>query len=1292
MFEENLFHLALEQPAAERGAFLDKMCGDDPALRQRVEALLHAHENPDDFLAPQPRAPQEQTVDEPRLAERPGSRVGPYKLLQQIGEGGMGVVFMAEQTEPVRRRVALKVIKPGMDTRQVVARFEAERQALALMDHPNIAKVLDAGATDSGLPYFVMELVKGDPITKYCDEHRLTPQQRLELFIPVCQAVQHAHQKGIIHRDLKSSNVLIALYDGKPVPKVIDFGVAKAVGGGLTDKTLFTDFGAVVGTLEYMSPEQAEPNQLDIDTRSDLYALGVLLYELLTGTTPFERKRLRAAALLECLRIIREEEPQKPSTRLSTAEQLPSVAANRGLEPKKLTGVVRGDLDWIVMKCLEKDRNRRYETANGLAMDVQRYLADEPVLASSPSATYRLRKFARRHKAGLLTTMAATLVLLLAAGGIGWVLWDRAARDTARRVDLAGRMVDTEKAVLPALAKADQLSEQAAAMPLESSKEADAALVVWQQASDALGQAEAALRAGVSDELLGQQVEKSLGRIAQATERAEQRRSQALRREKLFRDLDDARMALATNKEGHFDFAGAAARYAAAFAAFGLEVQPGQSEVLAQRFRDEEPAVRDALIVALDYWAYCERTSLKADLIAIARAADQDAWRQEYRRAVAERDVAALVRLSGEARHLMLPPTSLDRLAHALFESDRRAEAQDLLRWARGLHPTDFWIALNLGTYLEQESASVAVDLEERIGCYRVAVALRPDASAAHYMIGVALYGKNQLDDAIAEYNKAIALDPKFAPAHNNLGIALYVKNQLDDAIAEYNKAIALNPKDAGAHGNLGAALAAKKQLDDAIVEYHKAIALDPKLASAHGGLGIALKAKNQLDDAITELQEAIDLKPEDASAHCNLGLALKAKNQLDDAIAEYHKAIALDPKFASAHGSLGTALAAKNQIDDAIAEFHKAIALDPKDALAHCNLGSALHDKNQLDDAIAEYHKAIALDPKFALTHYSLGNALKAKGQTNDAIAEFHKAIALDPKFAPSHINLGDALAATNQLDAAIAEFHKAIALDPKDPGAHNNLGNILQDKNRLDDAIAEYHKAIVLDPKHTNAYGALGQALLRKGLFEDARTNTQKTLDLLPEKDQRRQFALRQRDQCDALLALEAKLPDVLAGKAQPKDNRERLGLIQVCRLQQRHAAAAKLYGDAFIADGKLADDLNAFHRYNAACSAAMAASGQGTDADKLDDQERTRLRKQALEWLRADLDLWNKRLPDAKPPDRQARLQALMHWQDDADLAGIRDKDAVAKLPAEEQETCKQLWADVAEVLKKAQEKPK
>jgi serine/threonine protein kinase/tetratricopeptide (TPR) repeat protein len=411
---ESVFAAALQKPAADRAAYLDQACVDDSELRQRVEDLLRAQAAAGSFLEPPPAPSLAQTIDTP-VAERPGTVLGCYKLLEQIGEGGFGVVFMAEQQQPVRRKVALKVLKPGMDTRQVIARFEAERQALALMDHPNIAKVLEAGQTATGRPYFVMDLVKGQPITDYCDQNQLTPRERLELFVHVCQAVQHAHQKGIIHRDLKPSNVLVTLHDGTPVPKIIDFGIAKALGQQLTDKTLYTGFAQLVGTPLYMSPEQAALSGLDVDTRSDIYSLGVLLYELLTGTTPFDRERLHQAGYEELRRIIREEEPPRPSTRISTLGQAATAASmQRKSDPKRLSQLCRGELDWIVMKCLEKDRNRRYETASALAADVQRYLHDEPVHACPPSAWYRLRKLARRRKAALTT--AALLAGMLVVG------------------------------------------------------------------------------------------------------------------------------------------------------------------------------------------------------------------------------------------------------------------------------------------------------------------------------------------------------------------------------------------------------------------------------------------------------------------------------------------------------------------------------------------------------------------------------------------------------------------------------------------------------------------------------------------------------------------------------------------------------------------------------------------------------------------------------------------------------------------------------------------------------------
>jgi serine/threonine protein kinase/predicted negative regulator of RcsB-dependent stress response len=438
---DTLFAQAIEIASPEeRALFLEKACASDLELRREVENLVRDHFRAGEFLA-RPAAHIVVTVDDP-IRERPGTVIGPYKLLEQIGEGGMGLVFVAEQQQPVRRRVALKVIKPGMDSRQVIARFEAERQALAMMDHANIAKVLDGGATPEGRPYFVMELVKGTPITDYCDQHRLTTRQRLELFLDVCQAVQHAHQKGIIHRDLKPSNVLVSLHDVTPVVKIIDFGVAKAIGGRLTDKTLYTQLTQLIGTPMYMSPEQAGLSDLDVDTRSDVYSLGVLLYELLTGTTPFDSETLKQAGYDEMRRMIREDEPPRPSTRLSTIQQatLFTIAERRGLEPRRLSQQLRGELDWIVMKALEKDRSRRYESASALAADVQRYLDDEPVQACPPSAGYRFRKFARRNKVTLVTAGLVASALLI---GTAVSVWQAVEANAARK--LAGERLENEQ-------------------------------------------------------------------------------------------------------------------------------------------------------------------------------------------------------------------------------------------------------------------------------------------------------------------------------------------------------------------------------------------------------------------------------------------------------------------------------------------------------------------------------------------------------------------------------------------------------------------------------------------------------------------------------------------------------------------------------------------------------------------------------------------------------------------------------------------------------------------------------
>lgn len=507
---EEIFCAALEVAPEEREAYLERACAGDAGLRADVDRMLSKLTGAEEFFQDGPAAVDVSEItalpgfqDQLGLLSNPeaevGKQIGPYKLLQKIGEGGCGVVYMAEQEKPVRRRVALKIIKLGMDTRSVIARFNAERQALALMEHPNIARVLDAGATETGRPYFVMELVRGTKITELSDANNYDLHQRLEMFTQVCLAVQHAHQKGIIHRDIKPSNVLVTMRDGVPMPKVIDFGIAKATGGErLTDMTVFTAYDQFVGTPAYMSPEQAEMNELDVDTRSDIYSLGVLLYELMTGRPPFDQNELLQSGLLEMRRTLREREPKRPSNKVAEldADELTQTALQRQIEPPRLRLFLKGDLDWIVMKALEKDRSRRYQTANALAMDVQRYLNNEPVVARPPSRLYRFRKLVRRNKAVFVSVGAVSLALIAGFGTSTWLFFkEREARIEAQKgreaEALLRRKAEAREIIAQALSliernqfdKADALVE-----PLLSSDVADVGMEVFRPLGDRAAQ------------------------------------------------------------------------------------------------------------------------------------------------------------------------------------------------------------------------------------------------------------------------------------------------------------------------------------------------------------------------------------------------------------------------------------------------------------------------------------------------------------------------------------------------------------------------------------------------------------------------------------------------------------------------------------------------------------------------------------------------------------------------------------------------------------------------------------
>jgi serine/threonine protein kinase/Tfp pilus assembly protein PilF len=1038
--ERELFAQALQiESAAQRATFLDQACGGDAALRGRVDGLLSEHENLGSYLEV-PAAAMAVATIEPAI-KRPGARIGRYRLLEQLGEGGMGTVWVAEQTEPVKRRVALKLIKPGMDTRQVLSRFEAERQALAVMDHPNIAKVFDGGMTEEGRPYFVMEYVKGVPITEYCDNARLSIRERLDLFVPVCQAVQHAHQKGIIHRDLKPSNILVCLYDGIPIPKVIDFGLAKAISQPLTEHTLYTAHGLMVGTPLYMSPEQAEFNNLDVDTRTDIYSLGVILYELFTGTTPLEKRQFKDAALQEILRLIKEVEPPKPSAKLSSSASLPSIAAQRSLEPAQLSRLVRGDLDWIVMKSLEKDRSRRYETANGLARDIARYLNDEPVEASPPSAAYRLQKFVRRNKRTLATAALVGLMLMVTCGALVWQTQER----WRRQAEADRKLAATEQGIGQAL---DQAAQARAALHAalrgpggvqELLNQPARWEVLHKTAYAALGQAKV-LAAGTDGRLalpLSQRLEE-LDRELAADEADFQL---ALR-------LEEIRLEAATWTEGQFNSAGALREYPLAFVEAGLAIEPGRKEHLAVQIA--RSAIKDQLLAALDDWALHARRKQQLELahavLAVARLADQDPWRDQVRDPARWNESQTT---SQSAQQAQRDPDLLASLTPQMIVAiSWRLPAEEGATWlrkAQALHPADFWINFDLAQRLRQVKGKD----HEAIGFYRAALAARPNNTAVLNNLGVALADTKDLPAAIDTFNRALAIDPQFTLAWNNLSNTLRKQKDLPAAIDVCKKALAINPRSASTWNNLGHALLDQTDVPAAIDAYNKALAIDSQYAYAWNGIGNALLDQKDFAAAIDAYRRALAIDPQLAQPWYNLGNALRDQKDLPAAIDAFKSALAIDPEYVEAWVNLGNVQRIQKNLPAAIEAYRKALAINSQFAPAWENLGNAFNDQKNLPAAIEAHRKALSIDPEAPTASLNLGldhRALAAEywksGRLEEAEKHFKQAL---------------------ELHETVSKRHSTVARYQRDCGATlNELALITRDQNRLEEAQEMLEQAI--------------------------------------------------------------------------------------------------------------------------------------------------------------------------------------------------------------------------------------
>jgi serine/threonine protein kinase/tetratricopeptide (TPR) repeat protein len=864
---KDLFLAAAEKVPAERSAFLDEACGADAELRRRVEQLLGAHDEP----GSQPLPPR-QTADEAPPAE-PAEGVGAvvagrYKLLQLLGEGGMGSVFMAEQTQPVKRMVALKVVKAGMDSKAVLGRFEAERQALALMDHPNIAKVLDAGTTERGQPFFVMDLVKGVPLTQFCDQRQLSVNDRLAVFQQICHAVQHAHQKGIIHRDLKPSNILVESHDGRAVPKVIDFGLAKAINAmPLTERSVFTQLGAMLGTPLYMAPEQAEFSAIDVDTRADIYALGVILYELLTGTTPLEKQRLAKAAWDEIRRVIKEEEPPKPSTRLSTSEARASVAAQRQSDPQRLGKYVRGDLDWIVMKALAKERDRRYQTANAFAADVERFLHHEPVSAGPPTLRYKLRKFVRRNRAAV--AVAATLAVLLLLGAVGLIVGLVAIRAEQRRTAAAlAAETQARKQTREALnAMTDDVIEKLFARQPQLGENERAFL------RKVLGFYEAfAAENGQTQEARAAAVEGQFG-VAKVRAFLGERREAVGGYQEAIRLLE--RLAADFPAEPLYRQELAHCHHNLGIVLRGLGKRPEAEAAYRQAMALEEKLVADFPAVpahrqdlAADYnslgillkdlgkFAEAEANYRQALAIEEKLAADFPAelpYRQAWARSQA--NLATLLNFLGKP----LDAVAAQRQALPLFAklaADFPAEPQCRQELA-GAHNNLSLLLTDLGRGAEAEAACrQALTLIEQLAADFPAVpAYREDLAGYHDNLGNLLRDLGKRPEAEAAYRHALALWEKLAadfptmPAYRQrlacdcfgFGVLLYSQKRARDALEWYAKAIPLLQANLGtsagtapdrlslrnAHANRALALADLHRYPEALQDWERAIELD---------------------------------------------------------------------------------------------------------------------------------------------------------------------------------------------------------------------------------------------------------------------------------------------------------------------------------------------------------------------------------------------------------------------------------------------------------------------------------
>jgi tetratricopeptide (TPR) repeat protein len=1160
---------------------------------------------------------------------------GRYRLEGRIGRGGMGEVFRAHDPD-FRRPLAVKILKEEFkDRADLVARFREEAQITGQLQHPGVPPVHQFGRLPDGRPFLAMKLIEGRTLAYLLTERKSVgqvsnlPQTReaswqpapqdlprfLTIFEHICQTVAYAHSRRVIHRDLKPANVMVGAFGEV---QVMDWGLAKVLSGersdrdssekpesntlqtpgpdaivepaarktvlgtcprrtssqGTVESTVRSD---VLGTLAYMPPEQACGQVSRVNERSDVFSLGAILCEILTGAPPY-REALPERAWLQA----------RQADLADAFGRLDSCSAD-------------AELIALAKRCLESEMGLRPDNADEVAKAVAAYQAEVQERlrkAELERAAAEVKAREGRRRVRLTVALAASVLALVVFAGVAawWYQHEQFARETERAV----RKAQTEAVVPAALSEFQTRLEEAR----EPTNDPKLRLARVRSAWSAVKRAEEQLAGGEGSEELAEQVRQSRAVV-----------EEELLDSELLAELDRIRLEqAAVVTQGHFDYARVIPRYAAAVRTYGVDVSaPDRAGARVRASRQ-----REVLLSALEDWARNTNDDERRKLEALLRAAEPapDAFRARWRAAL--RDGPALAALAGDKVAKDLPAEGIFHLAIDLQGAGELAAMEQLLRRGQERYPNEFWLNHELGMVLMKLRPS---DDDGAVRYFTAALALRSESPGALVNLGLALRAKKDFEGAIRCCRKAIELDPEYAMAHNNLGLLLHDTKNLEGAIRCFHKALELDPSLAMAHCNLGNALKDLGNPEEAIRCYHKAIELDPKLVQAH----------------------------------YNLGLALKEKKQLEEAIRCYDQALKLDPHYAIAHHNLGNALLDKGNLEGAIRCFRKALDLDPKLAMAHNGLGGILCDwKSDFDGAISHFQGAQALEPTNAMVYFNLGNAWTGKGNPEEATRCYRTAIRLDPKFASAYYGLGISLNAKGDLEGAIRSYRSAIKCDPNHAEAHCNLGRTLRDMGKFADA--------QLPLKHGHELGS-------------QRNNWR-----YPSPEWVRE--------CTRFVDLDPRLPAFLKGDLQPSTATERFDLASLCQLpcKRLHAAAARFYAEAFASEPNLAENLQTWHRYNAARTAVLASAGQAADAARLDDQERTRLRKQALDWLRADLTAWTKLADDANEHSRIR--QTLQYWEKDADFASIREPAAVANLPNDEQEACKKLWADVAALLKKVE----